>query len=449
MLTPEENAPLDVGRLLDTARWSLVQKGVVALAALAVIFDGLDNQLVGIAIPALIKDWHLARAAFAPALALGLVGMSIGSAVAGRLGDRMGRRAALSGSVLLFGAATVAISFVNGIVGLTLMRFLAGAGIGGALPNAAAIAAEFTPFARRAFTVTATIVCVPAGGMVAGAAASLILPAFGWRALFAVGGIAPIVFGALLWFTMPETPRFLARDRRRWPELARLMARMGHELPAGREIVETSGVGRAGESRWGALFDTAFRRDTLCLNVLFLGSLASIYMAFSWLPSLIAAQGLGLAASSNGLAAYNLGGVVGSLVVGGFIGRYGSRGPMVAAAILAAVSSIATGLVPLAAGGANVPLMAAFALSGCFVNAVQTNAFALAAHVYPTEIRATGVAFALAVGRLGSVFSAVIGASVVAAGRMAFAGYLGLTMIGAAAGLMLLRDHVPAARGRR
>ena len=115
----------------------------IFLAALAIIFDGLDNQILGFAIPAIIRDWHVSRASFGPIIATGLVGMGVGSALAGPIGDRLGRRTALIGTVLLFAAATTVTSLAHSLPMLALLRFLAGAGIGGAIPNATAIAAEF------------------------------------------------------------------------------------------------------------------------------------------------------------------------------------------------------------------------------------------------------------------------------------------------------------------
>ena len=145
---------IDAGRLLDDGRWTAYQQRLVFLTALAIIFDGADNQLLGTAVPAMMREWQLARAAFAPVLALGLVGMMIGGAVAGLAGDRLGRKTALVGSVVVFGLATAAAAAVHGIAGLSATRFLAGVGLGGALPNAAALASEFVPKRHRAIAVT-------------------------------------------------------------------------------------------------------------------------------------------------------------------------------------------------------------------------------------------------------------------------------------------------------
>ena len=144
----------------------------MALTALAITFDGFDNQLVGFALPALIKAWGVTRAAFGPVLAMGLVGMSVGTIFGGHVGDRLGRRVALTASIILFGVATGLTFFATNLTMFAVLRILAGAGIGAALPNASALSAEFTPIRRRAMAVSLTIVCVPLGGMLAGLVAA-------------------------------------------------------------------------------------------------------------------------------------------------------------------------------------------------------------------------------------------------------------------------------------
>lgn len=167
----DRNPPLltvDIGRALDDGPFSAFQRTVVLLAALAIVMDGFDGQLIGFAIPSLIKEWGITRNAFAPAVAAGLVGMGIGSAFAGLFADRFGRRWAIIGSVLVFGLATSSIALSPDVMTIAILRFFAGLGIGGALPSATTMTAEFTPARRRTLAVTATIVCVPLGACLRG-----------------------------------------------------------------------------------------------------------------------------------------------------------------------------------------------------------------------------------------------------------------------------------------
>src|SRR5437870_1415629 len=215
----------DVGVILDEGQWTGYQKLLVAATALTIILDGLDNQLLAAAVPAMMREWHLQRSAFAFVLSSGLFGMMIGGAIGGYIGDRIGRRVALLGSVVSFGALTLLVSFAGGVTTLTALRFFAGLGLGGAMPNAAALSSEYVPLRHRPFAVTLTIVCIPLGGTLAGMTGAQILPHYGWRALFLVGGIVPLLLAALLLNVLPESPRYLARQRQRWRELVVLPAR--------------------------------------------------------------------------------------------------------------------------------------------------------------------------------------------------------------------------------
>src|SRR5439155_21064819 len=157
-------------------------------------------------------------------------GMMIGGAIGGVIGDRLGRRVALIGSVVAFGALTILVSFAGGVAMLTALRFFAGFGLGGAMPNAAALSSEYVPKRQRPFAVTLTIVCIPLGGSLAGLVGAQVLPRFGWRGLFLVGGILPLVIAAILLKVLPESPRFLARLPGRWPQLRALLRRLGHSV---------------------------------------------------------------------------------------------------------------------------------------------------------------------------------------------------------------------------
>jgi MFS transporter, AAHS family, 4-hydroxybenzoate transporter len=174
---------VDIGKILDDGPWTTMQKLVVILAALAIVADGFDGQLIGFAIPSIIKEWGVSRGDFAPVVASGLIGMGIGSACAGLFADHFGRRMAVIGSVVVFSLATCAIGFSQNLWMIAALRFVAGLGIGGALPTSTTITAEYTPARSRTMAITATIVCVPLGGMLAGVFANFVLPAFGWRGL--------------------------------------------------------------------------------------------------------------------------------------------------------------------------------------------------------------------------------------------------------------------------
>ena len=438
---------VDVNALLDAGAWSTRQKLLTLLAALAVTFDGFDIQILAFAIPSLMRDWHVARSEFGPVLALGLAGMAMGGPLAGYAGDRLGRRPALIASVVLFGIATIATAFAQGVTGLAILRFVTGLGAGGALPNAAALAAEFAPTRRRATAVKLTMVCVPLGGMLGGLIAARVLPAFGWRALYGIGGTAPLLFAAVLSMALPESPRFLARRPGSWPDLAALLNRWGHAIAADtgfEDRAENRGSDRLSPiASMRTLFSPALARDTVGLWIAFFFCLGSIYLVFGWLPSLLSAQGLSASAASSGLASYNFGGVLGVLCLTAVLTMLGSRAPMLIGSLATAASALAILLVPI--GSVNW-LIAGIALNGFLANAIQTALYALAAHVYPTGVRSSGVACASAVGRVGGLISSLSGAAVIQSGASGYWVCLAIAMILTFGGLASIRNHLPGPR---
>ena len=433
---------VDVASVLDEGRWSGYQKFLVVATALTIILDGLDNQLLGAAVPALMREWGVARSALAPVLTAGMVGMAVGGFIGGFVGDRLGRRVALLGSVVSFGLLTIMVSFAGSVFALGMLRFFAGLGLGGAMPNAAALASEYVPRRKRPFAVTLTIVCIPLGGSLAGLVGGQILPRFGWRALFLVGGIVPLVLTAVLLKVLPESPRYLARLPERWPELAALLRRLGHDVPGDAVFVDPTekSVSRASVRE---LFLPEFRGDTVALCGSFFFCLLAVYVGANWVPSMLSGAGFDVGTASYGLTAFNLGGVVGAILGAVLIMRLGSRltmlvmaaGAIAGAAVLAAMS-----IGPQSAAS----VLAMLAWTGGLINAVQTTMYALAAHVYPTSIRATGVGTTVAFGRLGGVLSPSVGSwALESGGASRYFGLIASMMTLAFIALASVNRHIP------
>ena|SRR5687768_4980935 len=266
---------VDIGAVLDDGPWTGYQKLLILATALTIIFDGVDMQLLGAALPALMAEWGQPRSLFTHVFASSLVGMMVGGAIAGLLGDRFGRRFALLSSVFVFGAATVALVAVNDILTLGVLRFFAGLGLGGAIPNATALAAEYVPRRHRPFAVTLTVVCVPLGGTLAGLVGAQVLPQLGWRALFGIGGALPLLLGVFLIWALPESPRYLARRRERWPELVSLLGRMQRRVPADAAFSDPTETAASTSLR--ELFVPEFKRDTIALGASFFFCLLAAY----------------------------------------------------------------------------------------------------------------------------------------------------------------------------
>jgi AAHS family 4-hydroxybenzoate transporter-like MFS transporter len=185
--------PIDVGELIDGGRWGGYQRWLVFLTALTIVFDGIDNQLMGVTIPTIMREWSVARSAFAPVVSLGYLGMVTGGALAGLLGDRIGRRVTLIASMIVFGGMTLAVAGAGSVARSLSCAFSPGSAWVARSRTPRRWPPEYVPRAQRPMAVTITIVCVPLGATLAGLAAIPALPAFGWRAMFLVGGLIPLV----------------------------------------------------------------------------------------------------------------------------------------------------------------------------------------------------------------------------------------------------------------
>ncbi len=437
---------VEVSAVLDEGRWTGYQKLLVFGTALAIILDGVDNQLLPNALPRLMEEWNQPRTAFNGALSAAPFGMMLGGILGGVLGDRIGRRTTLLGSVITFGLITLAIAWVDTMAALTTLRFIAGIGLGGAMPNAAALASEYVPRRQRPFAVTLTIVCIPLGGVVASAMAGLIIPSYGWEPLFVAGGLVPLVLGALLFVVLPESPRYLASQRERWPELTRMLRRMGHDIPADVSYVEQETAGATRRAPLGQIFAPAYLRDTLALCAAFFFCLMANYFAILLIPAVFRGAGFEQAGANLVLQLFNWGGVAGAVIGGLVIQQVGSRIAMLGMSVIAIATSLALAGMTIEAP-ASLLLMTFMIATGALLNGVQTTMYALAAHVYPTEIRGTGVGAAVAFGRIGNVLAApVANEGLNRGGNPAYFGLWAVTMAIVTLALAAMKRHVPRSR---
>jgi AAHS family 4-hydroxybenzoate transporter-like MFS transporter len=406
---------INVAALIDEGRFSRYQQFLVAATALLIVLDGADNQLLANAVPAMMQEWSLPRAAFANASAAAPLGMILGGLAGGVLGDRIGRTTTLLASVAVFAVFTALVAAVPGVTLLIVVRFLAGLGLGGAMPNAAALTAELVPARQRPIAITLTIVCIPVGGVLAGLVAAQIIPMFGWRALFLAGGVVPLGVALVLRAVLPESPRFLAATPRRWPELRGTLARMGHHIDAGATFVEAEAASSRGSI--GELLSPSLRRDTVALVGAFGSCLLAIWMAFLWIPSMLtdAAIGFSQPQASFALSLFNFGGVAGAIAGALLIQRFGSRSTLLTISALAVGATLAMSAMTWDPR-VTAPAMTMLTIAGVLLNAVQATMYALAAHVYPTAIRGTGVGATVAVGRLGNVAASYSGSWALSSG---------------------------------
>jgi AAHS family 4-hydroxybenzoate transporter-like MFS transporter len=431
---------LDVSKLIDDGKWTRYQKFLVACTALTVILDGIDNQLLGLTVKAIADEWGREQKDFATAQMMSPFGMMIGGALGGWLGDRIGRRRSLLFSVLAFALPTYAIYFAQDLTTLSVCRCIAGLGLGGAMPNATALSSEYVPRRFRPLAVTLTIVCIPVGSMLASFISGHLPAGFGWRSLFLGGGLVPAAIGMLLFMLLPESPRFLASQPARWPELAALLRRFGLDVASGATFV---GEPRQTTSRGSvaAVFGRAHLHDTIALCCSFFFCLLVNYLAFMVLPGTLEKYGnFSRASAGNAMAWWSLGGIIGALTGGSILHYFGSRFPMLAISAASVIFALILSVTQL---NSSEIVMALFVLLGASINAVQTTMYALAAHIYPTEIRGSGIGVAVAIGRVGNMIAPYVGyRALELGGTKTYFLTFGIGMIVVLGALALITRHI-------
>jgi AAHS family 4-hydroxybenzoate transporter-like MFS transporter len=395
---------VDIADFIDQRPIGGFQVKLLLICAAVLFLDGFDTQAIGYVAPALAKEWGLTRGALGPVLSAGLVGLMIGALVFGPLADRIGRKKIIIFSTAAFGLGALATAFVNDVTTLLVIRFLTGLGLGGAMPNAIAMTSEYNPHRRRATMVMIMFCGFSIGAALGGFLAADLIPRFGWRSVFLVGGIAPLIMVPILVWRLPESIRFLAatgRTPERAAELLKLIS-PGAAFASGTQFV-------VHESRLEGLpvlhlFREGRTAVTLLLWVVFFMSLLDIYFLASWLPTVLNDLGASVSMAVVIGTMLQVGGVVGTFALGSLVDRFSFR--VLALVYFGAV--FAVGAIGQLGHSAILVSIAIFAAGFCVVGG-QIAANALTAGYYPTSVRATGVGWALGIGRVGSIIGPVVG----------------------------------------
>jgi AAHS family 4-hydroxybenzoate transporter-like MFS transporter len=219
---------VDVAGFIEQQPVGRFQIGLLLTCAAVLFLDGFDTQAIGYVAPALAKEWGLTKGALGPVFSAGLFGLMLGALIFGPLADRIGRKKIIIFSSLAFGIGTLATAFVTDVNTLLVIRFLTGLGLGGAMPNAVAMTSEFSPHRRRATMVMVMFCGFSVGAALGGLLAAALIPQFGWRSVFVVGGLAPLLLVPILMLRLPESVRFLALTGRAHERVAQLL---GHINP--------------------------------------------------------------------------------------------------------------------------------------------------------------------------------------------------------------------------
>ena len=397
-------AVVDVVDFIDHQPVGRFQIGLLLTCAAVLFIDGFDTQAIGYVAPDLAREFNLDRSAMGMVFSAGLLGLMLGALTFGPIADRVGRKHIIIGSSIAFGLFTLATLFAHGITSLLAVRFLTGLGLGGAMPNAVALTSEFCPHRRRATMVMAMFCGFSVGAALGGLVAAALIPAFGWRSVFVVGGIAPLIMVPILARRLPESVRFLAAHGRAPARVAQLLKQVSPRTvfsPDAQFVVREAQLSGLPVLH---LFREGRTPVTLLLWVVFFMSLLDLFFLANWLPTILNDLGASVSESAAIGSMLQVGGVVGAFALGSIIDRFSFR----ALALVYFVAVFAVGAIGQFGHSVVLVTLAIFAAGFCIVGG-QIAANALAAGFYPTSVRATGVGWALGIGRVGSIIGPLVG----------------------------------------
>ena len=386
----------------------------LGLLLVALLCDGFDLQLVGVAAPWLADAWNLKPSQLVgPVQSANLFGMMLGAIFLGGLGDRLGRKRIIVAGAMLFGLSTLACLLTSNVTELSAVRFLTGVGLGGVLPNVIALAAESAPRAKRAMVTSIVIIGMSLGSGMPGVVAAKLIPAYGWESLFIVGGVLPLVIALLLALLLPESLLFLTNRAKDRAQIERRVRALDPQLAIdGATRFALQGPGSMGKGNFADLFAPGLRLTTPMLWLMFAGVLLSMHFLNSWISTLLKLAHLSPEQFSLTNSVFHWSGTIAAIFTALLLGRLGLRW------VLVLLSIGVASLVTIASFGFSSTLVLTLAV--CFAGfgtiGCQGALNASAGLIYPPSCRTTGVGAALGLGRIGSLAGPLVGGMVLDSG---------------------------------
>jgi AAHS family 4-hydroxybenzoate transporter-like MFS transporter len=373
--------------------------------------DGYEITAMAFAAPELVRLWNIDPASLAPVFSASLIGIFFGAPLLGYVGDRFGRKVAIVAGCVICGVATFAMVLTTSLQHMFVLRLIVGMGIGGLMPNTISLTSELSPRRFRAMLIVLMFTGITLGGGLPSGIAAWLVPLFGWKVLFLIGGLIPLIIASCLFFALPESIKFLALRSDRKDELLRIARKVRPDLSISEStefrmprLATVTGIGLKQIYSGGLQWITPLLWFTIAMTLM------ANYFLNSWMPVLFEQSGLAPddAALASGL--YHVGGTLGGLLISVLIDRYG----FIVVAIFLLVAAPVVGAIGIAQS--QVALLVLSLSAGICVLGAQFGNNAACGMLYPTEFRAKAVGWALSIGRFGSILGPLAGGYLIGKG---------------------------------
>jgi AAHS family 4-hydroxybenzoate transporter-like MFS transporter len=398
-----------IASVIDQMPLGAYRIGIVVICFLIVLMDGFDTQAIGFVATDVASSLDIPITAFGPVFSVGLLGAMLGAFFLGPLGDRFGRRWMLIGSAITFATFSFLTPEAANFSSLLHFRFLAGFGLGGAIPNLLALSSEYMPRRIRGLLIGLLWAGFPLGGAIGAVTGAYLVPQLGWPALFYIGGSIPLLLAVLAAWALPESLHFLIRQPDGQRKVGAIVRRIAPRSQAS-QVFYPDTEGHLGHLGFKHLFSDGRTASTLLLWIACFMCFVLLIVLVLWTPTLLRQAGIGGSQAVLIVGLNNLGSVAGTALGGRLVDRFDPHLILPLLFISGAVSVGALGYVTH-----SVMLLELLgALSGFFLGGGTSGLLSVAVLIYPSAIRATGVGWAMAFGRMGQVTGPlVIGALMV------------------------------------
>lgn len=392
---------VNVNAVVDEAKFKPFHLKIVLWCVFVVIFDGYDLAINGVALPLLMQEWNMTAVQAGMLASTALAGMMFGAMLFGMLADKIGRKNVILICVTLFSGFTFWGGFASGPTEFGILRFIAGLGIGGVLPNLVALTSEYAPQKMRSTLVTTMFSGYAVGGIMAALLGAWFTPSFGWEIMFYIAGI-PLLILPILYLYLPESLTFLVKKQQN-EKASKIVQQISPEQNVTASTQFVLNEVHAPDASIAALFKQGRSMNTLLFWCCFFMCLLMVYALGSWLPKLMMAAGYSLGNSLMFLMAMNIGAVVGTIGGGILADRFHLKPVIIGMFLLGAVS-----LVGLGFNSPQAVIYLLVAAAGASAIGSSILLYSFVAQYYPLAIRSTGIGCASAVGRVGAIVGPII-----------------------------------------